>query len=231
MKYMGSKLRISKYILPIILRDRSPDQWYIEPFCGGCNTLDKVFGNVLGADNNYYLIAMCKAATKGWLPPKEFTENQYIMLKNNKDKYPAELVGYAGFALSYGGKWFGGWRRDSSKKRNYVLEAYKNAIKQFPLLSGKKFEHSEFDKLSIPPKSIIYCDPPYQNTTKYHTEFDHNNFWRWCKDKAREGHTVFVSEYDAPDGVICLWEKEQTSSLTKNTGNKRATEKLFKIIP
>lgn len=35
MKYMGSKSRIAKYILPIILKDRKDGQYYVEPFCGG----------------------------------------------------------------------------------------------------------------------------------------------------------------------------------------------------
>ena len=52
MKYMGSKARIAKYILPIILKDRKPDQWYVEPFVGGCNTIDKVEGLRLGSDAN-----------------------------------------------------------------------------------------------------------------------------------------------------------------------------------
>lgn len=29
MKYMGSKERIAKHILPIILKDRKPEQWYV----------------------------------------------------------------------------------------------------------------------------------------------------------------------------------------------------------
>ena len=32
MKYMGSKARFTKEILPIILKDRKPEQWYVEPF-------------------------------------------------------------------------------------------------------------------------------------------------------------------------------------------------------
>ena len=49
MKYMGSKNRIAKYILPIILKDRLEGQWYVEPFCGGCNI------NVFGRKNKYHL--------------------------------------------------------------------------------------------------------------------------------------------------------------------------------
>ena len=44
MKYMGSKSRIVDNILPIIqerLRDYNI-KTYIEPFCGGCNVIDKV---------------------------------------------------------------------------------------------------------------------------------------------------------------------------------------------
>ena len=39
MKYMGGKRRIASDILPIILLDRKSNQWYVEPFCGGCNII------------------------------------------------------------------------------------------------------------------------------------------------------------------------------------------------
>ena len=35
MKYQGSKNKIAKHILPIILKNRTPDQYYVEPFMGG----------------------------------------------------------------------------------------------------------------------------------------------------------------------------------------------------
>ena len=44
MKYMGSKNKIAKDILSIILKYRTPEQYYVEPFVGGCNTIDKVNG-------------------------------------------------------------------------------------------------------------------------------------------------------------------------------------------
>lgn len=58
MKYMGSKSRIAKHILPIILDGRKDGQYYAEPFCGGCNVIDKVPGNRIANDSNPYLIAM-----------------------------------------------------------------------------------------------------------------------------------------------------------------------------
>ena len=59
MKYMGSKWRIAKHILPIILEGRKDGQYYVEPFCGGCNIIDKVPGNRIANDGNPYLIALC----------------------------------------------------------------------------------------------------------------------------------------------------------------------------
>lgn len=113
---MESKRRISKYILPIILQHRtSIEQYYVEPFCGGCNLIDKVEGNRIASDLNFYLMEMWKAVSNGWIPEPNYTENDYKEVKENKDINPV-LTGYFGFALSYGGKWFGGWCRDREGK-------------------------------------------------------------------------------------------------------------------
>jgi len=91
------------------------------------------------------------------------------------------------------------------------------------------FYCGDYSDLNIPPNSIIYCDPPYANTTKYKNIIDYEKFWQWCRIKKQEGHIVFVSEYVAPDDFICVWEKEIMSSLAKNTGHKKVIEKLFTL--
>ena len=52
---MGSKNRIAKEILPIMLNEREERVW-VEPFVGGANMIDKVQGQRIGADINPYLI-------------------------------------------------------------------------------------------------------------------------------------------------------------------------------
>jgi DNA adenine methylase len=47
MKYMGSKNRIAKEILPIMLKERGQRTW-VEPFVGGANVIDKVDGIRIG---------------------------------------------------------------------------------------------------------------------------------------------------------------------------------------
>ena len=227
---MGSKRRIAKHILPIMLAERKPEQWWVEPFVGGANMIDKVTGNRLGADINHYLINALVAIRDCVLDlpqnNSQFTEEDYKQLRKS-DEY--KYKGYAGFAFSYGGKWLGGWRRDGLNKRDYVSESYKNAVKQSPLLQGVQLINKGYLDLEIPDNSLIYCDPPYEGTTKYKDGFNHTDFWQWCREKATGGHTVFVSEYNAPSDFECVWQKETVSSLTKDTGSKRAIEKLFRF--
>ena len=227
MKYMGSKNRIAKEILPIMLKEREQRTW-IEPFVGGANLIDKVQGKRIGADINNYLIDALIAIRDCVVDlPKnnrEFTEEDYKSLRKSDDyKYK----GYAGFAFSYIGKWLGGWCRDGLNKRDYVNEAYKNALNQSESLKGIRFVNESYDKLQIPDNSLIYCDPPYEGTTSYKDGFNHADFWQWCRDKSNEGHIVFVSEYNAPNDFKCIWSKEIVSSLTQDTGSKKAIEKLF----
>ena len=235
---MGSKKRIAKEILPIILKDRKPGQYYVEPFVGGANLIDKVDGNRIGADNNMFLIAMWKKLQQGWIPPKEITREYYNNVRrcynNLIDDFPVHIIGYVGFNGSYNGRFFdGGYagitKIKKGKFRNYPLEAFNNIQKQVSIIKDVVFKYCDYDKLFIPTNSIIYCDPPYKNSKRYKTalKFNYDKFWQWCRDKVKEGHQVFVSEYDAPDDFKCIWSKEIVSSLTQDTGSKKGIEKLF----
>lgn len=231
MKYMGSKNKYAKELLPILLKDRKENQFFIEPFCGGCGILKNVTGNRIGNDVNKYLIAFIKALQNDWLPPIDISEELYKTIQQNKDQYPMELVGYVGFQLSYGAKWFGGYRRDSIGKRNYSLEAYNNIVKDISLLKNIDFYNLTYNELIIPENSIIYCDPPYKNTTKYTATntFKHDLFWEWCRTMKNKGHIIYISEYEAPNDFECIWEKQVNNTLNKDTGEKKGIEKLFTI--
>ena len=230
MKYMGSKRRIAKHILPIILKDRKDGQWYVEPFVGGANIIDKVDGKRLGADSNHYLISLLKKMQIGWLPPEEISREDFNKIKENKSKYDDWLVGYVGFQLSFGAMWFGSYAKDNEGKRNYAREAFNNVKRQAEKINGIEFLDKSYTELIIPSGSIIYCDPPYKGTAKYKAskeEFNHEHFWQWCRDKSKEGHQVFVSEYAAPDDFICVWKQELNVTVAKKGKQKKAIEKLF----
>jgi DNA adenine methylase len=226
MKYLGSKRRIAKEILPIILKNRQRNQHYVEPFCGGCNTIDKVENPRIANDSHTYLISFCKGLSKGWVPPKNISEKMYTAIKNNPAYFDSRLVGYVGFQLSFGAKWFGGYRRDKTGKRNYSREAYQNVIKQQPNLTGIKFYNMNYFDLPIPKNSIIYCDPPYENTTKYKDDFDHGRYWDWVRDMVKFGHKVFCSEYHAPEDFISVWSKKLITGVDV-VSRKTDVENLF----
>lgn len=72
MKYMGSKAKIAKYIIPIMEKERKPNMTWVEPFVGGANVIDKVKGKRIGGDNNKYLIALWQALQP--LPPSKYSK-------------------------------------------------------------------------------------------------------------------------------------------------------------
>src|SRR5690554_2390474 len=246
MKYMGSKARFTKEILPIILKDRKPEQWYVEPFAGGMNAICEVDGNRLANDKNLHLIEMWKWIVKNGIPLKseEITKELYDYARdiyNNRTENTLSdpIVGWIGWMGSANGRFFdGGYSGKSNTKigtvRDYIKEAISNIEKQLPKMIGVQFENKDYTELEIPTNSIIYCDIPYQGTKQYSTskDFNHSKFWNWCRQKAKQGHTIFVSEYEAPTEFECVWQKEAKSSLSANGkigGNKVSVEKLFKF--
>ena len=115
MKYMGSKNKIAKYIVPIIERyivDNGVKN-YVEPFVGGANVIDKVrCENKIGADANEYLIALYQNKEKVLKMPY-VTKELYTDVKlayKNKDYsvYDKWFIGAVGFFASYNGKFFEG---------------------------------------------------------------------------------------------------------------------------
>ena len=229
MKYMGSKARIAKHILPIILKDRVDDQWYVEPFVGGANIISKVRGNRLGSDLNEPLVACLQGLASGWLPQKEVSEDFFNQVKKDNSIVDQATLGYIGTQLTYGAMWFSAYRRDNTGLRNYADEAFRHVEKQAKEIKNVIFKSESYSDLLIPDKSIIYCDPPYKGTASYKgvEEFDHDVFFEWCRSMAKKGHSVFISEYNAPNDFKCIWEQELKVTLSKNGKQKTAIEKLF----
>lgn len=236
MKYMGSKSRLSKDLLPIInnIIKGNNLELYIEPFVGGANLIDKVHcAKRVGGDNNYYLIEMWRALQKGWLPPKEISKEEYNDIKVNKEKYSPELVAIAGFCATYNAKWFGGYagivHTKSGVIRNYYNESVRNILKQVEKIKDVEFTYGSYTQFSNIKGALIYCDIPYKNTTQYGTSkcFDYEGFWDWVRYMSKE-NIVLVSEYNAPSDFKCVWSKDVITTLDKNS-RKKDTEKLFTI--
>ena len=230
MRYMGSKRRLAKHIVPIIKSLRKDGQTYVEPFVGGGSIIKKIEGNRIGSDINPDCIqALCDIRDNVEQLPRtnaEFTEDDYKELRVSHDY---RFRSYAGFAFSWGGKWLGGWSR-CTKNRDYVAEAFRLAKRQSLLLQGVTLLCCPYDDLVVPDESFIYCDPPYKGTTAYRHYFDNSKFFDWCVCMRDKGHTVLVSEYFAPDTRFrCVWEGSIVNELVKDGDKRVVRERLFLV--
>jgi DNA adenine methylase len=229
MVYQGSKRRIAKKLLEIFNKVLKTNQTYIEPFCGGCNMIEHIQNRPrIANDINPYVIELFKGFLNGF-EPFEFDRNFYNYVKNNKEFFDAFTLGYVGFIGSYAGKFFGGYFDNivtDSRKRSYFFERFRNLQKQVENLKDVKFLNCEYFDIEYPPNSFIYCDPPYENTSKYSTDFNHELFWEWVRTMVKNGHNVFVSEYKAPNDFKQIFEIELNCDI-KSTECLTRVEKLF----
>lgn len=232
MRYMGSKARLAKHILPIILANRKDNQLFYDAFTGGGNLIQFVDGDRIGNDINEYVITCLDAASKGWMPNEFYSEDDYQQARlGNFEKH---IKGWIGFACSFGGKFFGGYTRSKDSKgndRDMQGEQYCYALKQFPKLKGVKFTCGDYRDTQLPDNTLIYCDPPYRGTTEYkHGGFNHDAFYQWCCDMVDLGHEVFVSEYNVTHPRFkCVFEKAQKSSV-RRADDVVNCERLYEVI-
>jgi len=249
MKYMGSKARVAKSIIPIMLKGNYGFP-FIDAFTGGANIIDKIPSEIkrIACDNNKYLISLYKSLQTGYLGVEEINKELYSIARNcynNKTNtidgfYLSDTeIAWIGYMASANGRFFEGGYSGISKtkigtERNYIKESISGIKKQLPNLKGIMFYCGDFLSISPQEKSIIYCDPPYKGTKQYATskDFDYNAYYDKIRELSNMGHKVFCSEYEMPQDFICIWQQELKSSLSANGfagGNKISTEKLFTL--
>lgn len=202
-------------------------------FVGGGNLISEVSDTYkrIAIDNNIYVIEALKLIRDNptILPQdnSELTEEVYKFIRNHKNLVHLGYVGYIGYSCSFGGKWFGGYRRDKNNK-DYTISSYKNALKQSKKLNNVEFICKSYDLINYKKNSIIYCDPPYCNKTTYSKEvFDYKSFWGWCRSMSKNGYNVFISELNAPDDFKVVWNKEIKYTVKKDGTYNKEKEKLF----
>jgi len=212
--------------VPYLEGVRKENQKFLEPFVGGANIVSKISGNRTACDFNEYLIALYNAVQNGYELPEELSEEEYRHVKDNKDENKA-LTGFVGFGCSFAGKWFGGYAR-SKQKRNYCRGSKNSLMKKMVTMKDVLFMWKDYKTLD-PHGMLIYCDPPYKNTTKYTgvPDFDTEEFWnvmrKWSID-----NDVYISEYNAPaDFVSVLDIPTRTNIRDKSDSVCDRTEKLF----
>lgn len=240
MKYVGSKNRLAKDLIPIIQPYiNNNGGGYLEPFVGGANLIDKIVcDNKYGSDINKYLIALLQQVQKDiTIIPDHISEEEYFKVRDNKTEYPDWYVGLIGFCATFGAKWFGGYARgfksDGITPRDLPNEAIRNLKKQAKHLQGITFNCCSYEDINIDIENfVIYCDIPYKGTIKYENKniFDYEKFYEWCI-KMSQHNKVLISEYYMPeDRFECIWSKDTKVMIDSNkTNGSIRTERLFKV--
>jgi DNA adenine methylase len=235
MRYLGGKSRFWKHIIPVF--GNLEDKVYVEPFCGGCAVAARVVAKRrICNDVHPNLIALLSAIAEGWEPPAQLSLEEWRELREQaKEGVVSPLVGFAGFPCSYGGRWFEGYARTQRgvDTSGVAAVARKALLREAERLKGIEFHCGSYTDLDIPAGSVVYyLDPPYQDTKGYSgtVPFDYDEFYAWCEIQKWTGHTLYLSEQQAPhDGWKLLWEMERTSGLDQDGARKTVTERLFRL--
>lgn len=150
---------------------------------------------------------------------KRFNENNVIIESNPLySQYIPYLNGKAGLHIS----------------PCYHLDRIERLIE----LEANNFEgkfiitHEDYKNIDIPDNSVVYCDPPYKNSTGYlnDNEFNHNDFFDWCIYlKESKNCNIFISEYSIEDDrfFVISEKKKKVNYCATQTAVK--TEKLYGI--
>ena len=216
MQYLGGKNSLAKYIVPHIQEALCSRRVYCEPFVGGASIVSRVAHTErLASDMHPQLVALYQAVQKGWEPPTlAITAADYAHVKANQDSLDPAWVALVGFGSSFGAKWFGGYA--ARPGYNFLAGSWRSLQKKMRTCQDVSFGCCSYTEYTGIKDAVIYCDPPYDNTTGYSTgRFDSAAFWAWCS-KMAEHNTVLVSEFSHPEGTEVLWQKDRKTILRSN---------------
>lgn len=151
-----------------------------------------------------------------------------------------ETVGAAREALK--GMPVGTWQERKARRLKFgpAIKEVKRLedLERIERLQGMATKHTaSFTTSSLPYEAVklkkgdvVYADPPYANTrAAYCKDFDHERFWNWCRCQAHFGVKVFVSEYNAPEDFISVFECDKMKLARGGNSAKfgNAIEKVF----
>lgn len=228
MAYVGGKSKCYNHIVNVLNDPKYDNKKYLEPFVGMAHILRRVVNKkqYFAGDINENLYTLLRGVQNGEQYPY-ISKKRYDILRNTPASFEKSL---AAFTYSYNGKEFGGYTRtDRDKTRNYPQERirYYELLKQNETFMTTRLKNCAYNKWR-PSGYLIYCDPPYLDTTDYSTNFNHPLFWDTMREWSKN-NTVFISEYTAPRDFKVVSKSTKYMSLSGSGSSEKRTEKLFQL--
>lgn len=240
MQYLGGKSKLAKQIAAHIdqlaaeIAAKTGRFPQIEDrFCGALSVAAAIKSRpLICSDANEALICTLQAVKKGWVPPVDLSEEEYKELKKRNDPRD-RMTAFAAAGCSFGGKWWGGYARQSGGL-NYAGCASRSLVRKICKPAPFDILHRDYKDCLFSPQRprIVYFDPPYRDSVGYPAvgSFDHDEFWNLAEQLARSGVAVRVSEYTAPAGWerVCCFGDAQIMGRSRGAKKVRA-DYLFKL--
>lgn len=115
-------------------------------------------------------------------------------------------------------------------KRFYDIQSVQSvqsvqAEQKIKKLKTSNHSYDDVEIKSSPEQTVIYCDPPYENTKEYQTKFEFNKFLEFIK---KSPYKIYISSYEIKDDSLFLvkeMKKQVTLSATNNSST--AIERLY----
>lgn len=240
MRYLGGKSRMAARIEAVVLAHRGGRTRYLEPFVGGGSVAARLVphfphGHATLADASPDLVLLWCHALLGGTFPETMSHDEWKAWRNYPE--PCVMRAFAGFGMSFGGRWFEGFARDTTNTlpdgRQNTGEPRRSIARKAERMAGARVLCRDYRDFDPTPDHVIYCDPPYAGTKTYGAvePFDHDQFWRVAQEWAELGALVLVSEYAAPAGWVPVWEHVRDVSIARTARGQEATERLYRWAP
>lgn len=239
MKYVGGKHKIGAKIADVLqIVDPKDVNGYLEPFVGSLGVfkfIHKPYKVKIASDKHHSLILLWKAIqNNSFVPPKKITQKMFNDYKHKSEESPLKAL--IGFGTAFGGDYFSGFiqKYAGSSGRNFYQETLRSIHKMKPVIQSPnvKFYNKPYTFWLNNPKIhkfLIYCDPPYINTTGYSTgSFDHKIFWQHMRSLSTKNY-VFISEETAPLDFVPVWSRDKVRTLHPHK-NKLFVKKEFLFV-
>ena len=229
--YLGGKAKCAQHIIDALNHPMFNGLHYVEPFVGYAHILRRVENKASyrASDANPLLIVLLLAVQQKRELPRVATRDDYNALRDNRAADPLARA-VAAFTYSFNGKEWGGYvstyeRRDG--RVDDIPASRRRYYDRLAVFASTVLQRVSYADLA-PHDCLVYCDPPYDKTTRYRNaeQWNADAFWQTMREWSAT-NVVFVSEYDAPDDFVCVAHARKMSCVAGGKNQSARTENLY----
>lgn len=204
--YAGSKASQCEFVTQCLNLAAWDGMPYYEPFLGSGSMMYRIQNKAsyAGSDKEPLMICLLQSVQRGDLQLQlgHLSQDKWRHLRNlyMNGKHCVDIETASAYAIySYNGFPFVSYQYIDRAGRNHVegrVKSYMEKLHASSVFRTADFTCKDYVDTSFHGNTLIYCDPPYENTFGYPCcpDFDSAAFWKWARDRVLDGHMVFISE-------------------------------------